>query len=73
MSEIDPVAFGKLIGMVEATQKTTDKILEKFDAEIDDHESRIKGIESSQKTIVRGAVGIGAIVGSVKAFFAWVI
>ena len=72
MSDIDPVEFGKLQGMVETTMNTTNKILEKFDTELDDHKMRITDLENHRTIMKKALKWIGSGISAVIAFVVWV-
>jgi len=73
MADIDPVEFGKMMGYVKATNENTEKILTKFDKELDDHDDRIVDLESHRSAMKKAIKWIGGGVSAVGAFVAWVM
>lgn len=70
---IDPVEFGKMMGMVEATQKNTDKLLEKFDEKLEEHDDRIIELETHRSTMKKAIKWISGGVSAVAGFIAWLV
>ena len=64
---IDPVEFGQLKGMVEATLSNSEKLLDKFDDQLDDHERRITTIEAFEAAAEKSTGKMYAKVGVISA------
>jgi len=73
MSGIDPVEFGKMMGLMEATNSNTNKILEKLDDKVEDLDDRVVDLESHRSAMKRAIKWIGGGISAVGGFVAWVM
>ena len=68
---IDPVEFGELKGMLQATHTNTEKLLDKFENKLEEHDDRIVDLESHRSTMKRAIKWIGGGVSAIAGFVAW--